>query len=132
MRILFDTNVLFAAFTVRGFCEELVEETVDLCTIIWSLPMREELLRALRRKRFLTPPVLNAISAFSDLCEIVKPAALPKRICRDADDDVVLATALTGRADLLVTGDDDLLVLKSFRGIRILSPRQVLELLHSK
>lgn len=131
MRILFDTNVLFAAFTVRGFCEELVEETIDLCTIIWSAPLRHELVRALRRKRFLTPVVLEAIAAFSDACEIYEPVPLAKRICRDADDDVVLATALAGRADLLVTGDDDLLVLKSFSGIRILSPRQVLELLHS-
>jgi len=34
VRILFDTNALFAAFTTRGFCEELVEETIDLYTII--------------------------------------------------------------------------------------------------
>jgi predicted nucleic acid-binding protein len=40
---------------------------------------------------------------------------------------VVLATALAGKADVIVTGDDDLLVLKQFRGIRILSPRQFLE-----
>ncbi|MEP6602984.1 MAG: putative toxin-antitoxin system toxin component, PIN family [Spartobacteria bacterium] len=132
MRILSDTNVLFAAFTSRGFCEELVEETIDLCTISWSAPLRDELVRALRRKRFFTPVVLEAIAAFSDLCEMCKPMPLAKRICRDTDDDVVLATALAGRADLFVTGDDDLLVLKSFSGIRILSPRQVLELLHSK
>ena len=54
---------------------------------------------------------------------------LPARVCRDKNDDVVLATALAGKADVIVTGDDDLLVLKTFRGIRILSPRQFLELL---
>jgi predicted nucleic acid-binding protein len=63
---------------------------------------------------------------------MVKPEPLPKRVCRDPDDDVVLATAVAGRADFIVTGDDDLLVLKRFRGIRILSPRQVLEMLHAK
>ena len=42
---------------------------------------------------------------------------------------MVLATALAGKADVIVTGDDDLLVLKEFRGIRILSPRQFLQLL---
>jgi len=145
VRILFDTNVLFAAFTVRGFCEELLEETIDLCTIIWSAPLRAELVRALRRKRLFSPSVSDAITAFADLCEMCDPAPLPsllrqssrgyggrKRICRDPDDDVVLATALAGRADLIVTGDDDLLVLKTFQRIRILSPRQVLEILHSK
>jgi hypothetical protein len=55
VRILFDTNVLFAAFTTRGFCEELVDETIDLCTIIWSPPLRAELISALRRKRLVTP-----------------------------------------------------------------------------
>jgi len=132
VRILFDTNVLFAAFTVRGFCEELLEETIDLCTIIWSRQLRDELLRALRRKRLLSPTASDAINAFAGLCDIVNPVPLRKRICRDPDDDVVLATALVGRTDLIVTGDDDLLVLKTFQRIRILSPRQVLEILHSK
>jgi putative PIN family toxin of toxin-antitoxin system len=132
VRILFDTNVLFAAFTTRGFCEELVEETIDLCTVIWSSPLRVELISALRRKRLVTPTVLQAIAAFSDLCQTCDPVKLPKRVCRDPDDDVVLGTALAGRADLIVTGDNDLLVLKSFQRIRILSPRQVLETLHAK
>lgn len=132
MKVLFDPNVLFAAFTVRGFCDELIEETVDLCAMVWSTPLRDELVRALRRKRLLSPAASVAISVFSDLCEMVKPKALPKRVCRDPDDDLVLATALAGRADFIVTGDDDLLVLKTFSGIRILSPRQVLEILHPK
>jgi putative PIN family toxin of toxin-antitoxin system len=132
VRVLFDTNVLFAAFTVRGFCAEVIEETVDICAIVWSTPLRDELIRVLRQKRLLSPAAVEALSAFSDLCEMVKPAALPKRICRDPADDIVLATAVAGRADLVVTGDDDLLVLKTFNGIRILSPRQVLEILHSK
>ncbi|PYL65839.1 MAG: putative toxin-antitoxin system toxin component, PIN family [Verrucomicrobia bacterium] len=132
MRILFDTNVLFAAFTTRGFCEELVEETIDLYTIIWSPPLRAEFISALRRKRFVTPTVLEAIAAFSDVCEMCDPLKLPKRVCRDPDGDVVLGTALAGRADLVVTGDHDLLVLKNFRRIQILSPCQVLGTLHSK
>jgi hypothetical protein len=63
VRILFDTNVLFAAFTVHGFCEELLEETVDLCTIVWSAPLRDELVRALRRKRLFSRTVSDAITA---------------------------------------------------------------------
>ncbi|MEO6971547.1 MAG: putative toxin-antitoxin system toxin component, PIN family [Chthoniobacterales bacterium] len=61
------------------------------------------------------------------MAEIVTLVALAERVCRDKDDDVVLATAVAGRATIIVSGDD-LLVWKKFRGIRILSPRQFLEL----
>jgi predicted nucleic acid-binding protein len=54
---------------------------------------------------------------------------LPARVCRDKSDDVGLATALAGKADVIVTGDEDLLVLKKFRRIEILSPRLFLKLL---
>ena len=50
-------------------------------------------------------------------------------ICRDPDDDEVLAVAATAKADAIVTGDKDLLTLKSNGGIPILSPRQLVELL---
>jgi predicted nucleic acid-binding protein len=53
----------------------------------------------------------------------------PRAACRDRDDDKVLAAAIAGKADLIVTGDEDLLVLGQHHGIRILSPRQFVELL---
>ena len=39
-------------------------------------------------------------------CEFVKPHPLPKRVCRDKSDDAVLAAAVAGKADVIVTGDD--------------------------
>ena len=50
-------------------------------------------------------------------------------VCRDAPDDMVLATAVAAGADVLVTGDQDLLVLKKYRGIPIVTPRALLEAL---
>jgi putative PIN family toxin of toxin-antitoxin system len=129
VRVLFDTNVLFAAFTAKGFCEDVVDEAAGACPLIWSLPLREEIEGSLKRKNKLGPGSLAALAAYSQLCEFVQPVALPTRVCRDPDDDIVLATALAGRADYIVTGDDDLLALKSHHGIRILSPRQFWEVL---
>jgi len=48
-------------------------------------------------------------------------------ICRDPNDDFILECAVTGNADLIVTGDKDLLSLKSFRGIHLVTPRQYLD-----
>lgn len=53
-------------------------------------------------------------------------------VCRDPYDDWVLATALAGEAEMIATGDDDLLVLEALRGIVILSPREFLERLSSQ
>lgn len=56
---------------------------------------------------------------------------LEKAVCRDPDDDLVLATAVAADANLIVTGDDDLLVLGAYEGIAVVSPRRLLELLDS-
>jgi predicted nucleic acid-binding protein len=54
---------------------------------------------------------------------LVEPDPLSERVCRDPDDDVVLATALAGGCRCIVTGDRDLLVLGEYQGIVIVSPR---------
>jgi uncharacterized protein len=48
------------------------------------------------------------------------------RECRDPDDDRILEVALNGRADIIITGDEDLLALSPWRGIAILTPAQYL------
>lgn len=129
MRVLFDTNVLFAALATKGLCFDAVEEGTQACETVTSAELLDELTRSLRQKLKLGPAARAAIAEYRRLCEIVEPEPLPERICRDRDDDQVLATARTGAADIIVTGDEDLLVLREFEGIRILTPRRFLELL---
>jgi len=129
VRVVFDTNVLYSALAAKGFCEEVLDEAAGDCVTIWSNPLKQELESLLARRHKIGPATRVALEAYVDLCEFVEPEPLGERVCRDKDDDVVLATALAGKADVIVTGDEDLLVLKKFRGIEILSPRQFLELL---
>ena len=129
MRVVFDTNGLYAAFAAKGFCEEVVDEAAGACELIWSDTLREEFETVLARRHKVGPATRVALAAYVELCELVELQPLGERVCRDKSDDVVLAAGLAGKADVIVTGDDDLLVLKKFRGIRILSPRQFLELL---
>ncbi len=123
MRILFDTNVLYAAFTAKGFCEDVLEEAAGACVILWSRPLQDEFVELLHRKHKIGPGTQAALAAFAELCEFLDPVKLSKPVCRDPDDDVVLATALAGQADYIVTGDDDLLSLKRHQRILIISPR---------
>ncbi len=70
--------------------------------------------------------VIHAVRADA---QVVPAFPLPERVCRDPDDDVILAAALAAKAAVLVTGDQDLLVLKEFQGVRILNPRDCLALM---
>ena len=131
MRVVFDTNVLYSALTAKGFCEEVLDEAAGECVLIWSNPLRKELETVMARRHEIGPGTRVALSAYIDLCEFVEPTPLSKRVCRDKDD-VVLATAAAGNADVIVTGDDNLLALNTFSEIRILSPRNFLELLDQR
>ena len=131
MRVVLDTNVFIAAVVSDGLCRDLVRVRVVLHTIVTSEPLLRELRSTSRNEFAVDPdelPLLRQLRGGRDR----RASRLDERVCRDKDDDVVLATAIAGKADVIVTGDDDLLVLKKFRGIRILSPRQFLELLNEQ
>ena len=124
MRLVLDTNVLIAAFVARGVCAELLEHCVREHQPVTSLAILEEVRRNLVAKAKVSPiQAGQAVRLLRTRLEVVEPTALGARVCRDADDDLVLGTAIAGRADAMVTGDRDLLDLGAFRGIPILSPR---------
>jgi uncharacterized protein len=122
--LLLDTNVLIAALVARGTCSDLLEHCVRQHTIISSQPRLDELRDVLSRKFRQRPAdVRSAVRLFSEKFALVEPSPLETPTCRDHDDDVVLAaTALAGDCAAVVSGDQDLLVLDPFRGIRVLAP----------
>ena len=132
MRIVFDTNVLFAAFVAHGVCAGLYEECLLRGRIVVSQfileELQEKLLTKAKQSRVEVEEVIDAVSADA---EIVETQPLANRVCRDADDDWILATTLAAKADALVTGDKDLLVLERYEGIPILTPRDCLAFLRS-
>ncbi len=128
MKVVFDTNVIVAGLAVRGLCHELIELHLPLHQPILSPGLWEELLSTLRDKLGLQPADLPFLELYRRHSAWVDPAPLARRVCRDPDDDRVLATAVAGEAETIVTGDGDLLVLEAFQGIRILTPRGFLEL----
>ena len=69
----------------------------------------------------------RSLDEVRQLTEVFQPSPLPRPVCRDPDDDEVLALALAAQVDLIVSGDDDLLVLQTFEGIPVLSVREALE-----
>lgn len=126
MKALFDTNVLLAAFLTEGVCAKLLtrarKQQFNLITCPFIL---HEFERILTKKFSATKQEKeNALALITEAAQdIVQPSEIPTGACRDKDDDNVLACALEADADYLVTGDKDLLQMKAFRGIRIITPR---------
>ena len=97
-----------------------------------SRPLMDELEATLKRKFRITPSAAAFVEAFRKQVLLVDPEPLPKTVCRDPDDDLVLATAVGASATAIVTGDDDLLVLRNYSGIEICTPRRFLEQLDAE
>jgi uncharacterized protein len=127
VKVILDTNVLLAALVTQGLCHELFRRLVRARAMVTSEPLLEELEGVITRKMHLTPAVNRFLTELRRAVERVCPGTLPAPVCRDPDDDVVLATAVAAHADVIVTGDADLLILKEYEGIFILSPRQFLQ-----
>ena len=123
MKLLLDTNVLVAALVARGTCSDLLEHCVRHHVMVSSRPLLDELRDVLTRKfRQRAADVRATVRLFEDTFTLVTPAPLEAPVCRDTDDNVVLATARAGECATIVTGDHDLLVLDPFQGIRVLAP----------
>jgi putative PIN family toxin of toxin-antitoxin system len=123
MRVLLDTNVLIAAFIARGTCSEVLEHCVRNHSLVSSKLLFRELEEKLAGKFGFTRQETREVTALlRGKMEMVEPVPLDQPVCRDQDDDVVLATALAGACDCIVTGDKDLLVLERFQQIPILAP----------
>lgn len=127
MIIVADTNVLIAALVTKGLCTEVVLHAIAQRALTSSAALIDELDDTIRRKFDVTPAVARFLRLLRSEIVLVEPLTFERPICRDPDDDLVLGTAVAAKADAIVTGDRDLLVIKSFKAIPILTPRQYLE-----
>ena len=127
MKVVFDTNVVVAALLPNGLCHEAFRRAARRRVLVSSIALLDELKSTLRRKFIITATVRTFLQTFHEQIQLVEPTPLPSPVCRDPDDDLVLATALAAAADRIVTGDHDLLVLRVHKGVRLVTPRQFLE-----
>lgn len=127
-RFVFDTNVLVSALLFPKSSAGLaVEKGFLRGTILVSADVLEELSRVLDKKRFDKYLPISMRQAFflqyETLAEFIDVTeTIP--LCRDSSDDKFIALAITGKADVIITGDTDLLVLHPFKNIRIITPAQ--------
>ena len=128
-RVCLDSNVLVAAFIARGLCADLLKLVISEDHLVVPEVVAQEVSWVLTSKLKVSPSGLSAVEAVLERCAIVPSANLPSPISlRDPDDERVLADAVSAGAEILVSGDQDLLVAAEASPIRILSPRAFLTL----
>lgn len=124
MKVILDSNIVIAAFATQGLCHSLFEVCLDKHQLFLSKELLEEIRENLRRKIKLPAKTMWEIDTLlEEEIPLIDPTPVVVPELRDKDDIKVLGLATASNSDVIVTGDKDLLVLKKFRSIPILSPR---------
>jgi putative PIN family toxin of toxin-antitoxin system len=132
LRVVLHTNLFVSILiTKNGMAERALERAYMRYTFLYSDASMNELRDVLRRPKFERYATLAARERLIRLSFVgAKRIEIRDRVtdCVDAKDNKFLELALSGRADLILTGDDHLLRLGPWRGVAILTPRAFLEL----
>jgi putative PIN family toxin of toxin-antitoxin system len=133
LRFVIDTNILISAILINSSTPDYAyKKAKKQRKILFSELTFEELRKIIIRHKFdkyILPKTrhefinkLRKESEFIDIVEEIKE-------CRDEKDNKFLELAVSGNADFIITGDNDLLVLNPFRNIKIITPKSFLEII---
>jgi len=126
LRAVLDTNIVVAGLLWNGPPNRLLRTVGKPLSLYSSRTLIDELAKTLARKKFAQRIALQGtdidalIENYLGLAELVVPASVP-RVSRDPDDDHVIACAVAAQAEIIVSGDADLLVLGHHGDIRIVN-----------
>ena len=139
LRVVLDVNIFVSAYffsSKESPPRKVYTAALDKrYRLLHSIDLRADLKRILSRDKFkarlalIDSTVDDLMETISLLGEGVTPAYVPLDSVRDKDDVLILACAVGGKADYIVTGDDDLLTLEEYKGICIVTPPQFLSIL---
>jgi putative PIN family toxin of toxin-antitoxin system len=132
MKVVLDSNVVIAAFAAQGLCHLVMESVLARHELILSPALLQEILSNLKSKLKLPEGRVREIGVFlKNNADIAKDRPISGLVCRDEDDLKVLALAVNECADVIVSGDQDLLVLKELGSVAIVSPRDFWNMLRA-
>ncbi len=128
IRAVLDTNIIISSVFWKGNPHEVVRKGIlGEFQMVMSAAIMEEITDKLRNKfKFPETGIQELIDILLTYGHIVEPSSR-FNVVRDKKDDKILECAFDGKADYIVTGDPDLLELKEFRGVRIVTAKDFLE-----
>lgn len=133
MRLVLDTNIVASGLLWNGTPAQLIESArVNEIEVFTSRVLLAELARVLQRPKFAKAiaasglPFDELVLGYAELAMLVTLVPIPATVPNDPDDDHVLACAIAAEAELIVSGDSDLLTLKMFREIPIMTAAEAM------
>jgi len=128
MKIFLDTNVLASAAATRGLCADVLREVFASHNLFLSEQVLTELGRVLKLKFGVGQDLIDDfIWLLRQDSVLAQPSQVPRVRLQDKDDLTILAAAITAGAEVLITGDKELLDLGRVENLKILAPRQFWE-----
>lgn len=133
MHVVADTNTIVSGLLWYGNPRQvLAAARTGVITLATSAPLLAELADVLQRPKFAqrlaraNATAHTLVFGYAALAQLVVPAAIAPVIAADPDDDAVLACAIAAQAEVIVSGDSDLLALESYEGIPIITTAQLM------
>jgi uncharacterized protein len=126
--VTFDSGIWISALEYGGVPRQAIEYADAEDQMLLCVEIENEVVRIMAKKFGRAPDsIRRRMAELSNAAIWVVVTGKLSGICRDPNDDFILECAETGKADLIVTGDKDLLSLKTYRAINIFTPRQYLD-----
>jgi putative PIN family toxin of toxin-antitoxin system len=131
LKVILDTNVLISSLFWRGPSRHIVDLTIAGKIKAVTSPEILEEVEAVLYEDFPQVPYLRIEETIRDVLsysQLIIPSAITVKHLRDLKDTKIIACAMSAKADYIVTGDKDLLVLKKYKYIQIVPPKAFLDL----
>ena len=133
MKVFLDTNVLASAAATRGLCADVLRQVFASHQLFISQQVLNELKRALKLKFGVDQDLIHDfVWLLEQETVLTEPSHIPRVELQDKDDLPILGAAIAAGAEVLVTGDKELLELGPIEDLEILSPRHFWEKLKAQ
>ena len=130
MKLVLDTNIFISSFFWGGNPRKIMTRIIDGRDILFvSYEILQEVFFVMSRPKFNVNhrQVIRFINSIEEIALRVTLLGTVQGVCRDSDDDKILECAVLGDVDFIISGDRDLLSLKKFQGISIMSASEYIE-----
>ena len=129
MRVVADSNIFISSFFWGRNPRKIMERTIDgEDKLFVCKEILQETAAVMARSKFSVSSehIARFIRSIEEVAYHIVLNGIVQQVCRDSEDDKILECALLANADYIVTGDNDLLTIKEFRGVKIVTTSEYL------